>query len=342
MLVADDSATSRTLLSGILDAAPGLTVVGQAVDGADAVRLTEKLRPSIVVMDIEMPDVDGLEATRRIMVAQPTPIVIVSAGYDADRVGLGLQALRAGALTIVPKPPGPAAATFRTEATSLVRLVTALADVKVVRQYGRRDAAAATTTPSADGRGHPVAVVGVAASTGGPAVLYRLLQLLPATIDVPVLVVQHIATGFTDGLATWLRTASPLSVHVATDAAPARGGEVYLAPEGRHLCLVDGRLRLSDQPSVGGFRPSATVLFGSLAWSHGAGAAAVVLTGMGRDGLEGVAQVRAAGGLVLAQDAATSAVFGMPGVVTAAGLAHVVGPVETIAHKIATYAPMRG
>ena len=341
VLVADDSATTRTLLSSVLDADPRLAVIGHAVDGLEAVRLTTQLRPTIVVMDIEMPHMDGLEATRRIMVDQPTPIVIVTAGYDADRVGLSLQATRAGALTIAPKPSGPSSATFRADTTRLVKLVTALADVKVVRQHDRRGDGAPASPPAAADRHRAVDVVGVVASTGGPAVLYQLLQLLPPTLDVPVLIVQHIADGFVDGLAKWLGAASALPVVVATDGHPARGGEVYIAPDDRHLCLTGGHLHLSSDPPVGGFRPSGTEMLASLAASHGAAAAAVVMTGMGRDGLEGAAQVRAAGGLVLAQDAATSAVFGMPGVVVDAGLAHLVGSVDVLAAKISMFAAKR-
>ncbi|MEX2660086.1 MAG: chemotaxis protein CheB [Acidimicrobiales bacterium] len=343
VLVVDDSPTARTLLSEILSADTSLSVVGQAADGVEAIELTKRLRPSIVVMDINMPGMDGFEATKRIMIEQPTPIVIVTAAYDSGEVEISLQAVRAGALTATRKPPGPMAPSFEADAARLVRLVKALAVVKLVRHTQRTPAAARVrATGDADENRRSVGVVGVAASTGGPAALYRFLEVLPRTLDIPVLVVQHIAEGFVTGLARWLGTATVLPVSVAEDGKEPRAGEVYIAPDGRHLGIRGGRLELSSTAPVGGFRPSANVLFSSLADSRGPEAAAVVLTGMGNDGLEGAARLRAAGGLVLAQDADSSVVFGMPRAVTEAGLAHGVGNPDDLAYRIARFGSKKG
>lgn len=347
VLVVDDSPTDRALLRGVLDADPGLTVVGEAGNGAEALEAVGRLRPSVVVMDIDMPEMDGFEATKRIMIEHPTPIVIVTGSDNALQVEVSLKAVGAGALTVAPKPPGPASPQYEVEAARLARLVKGLADVKVVRQRRRVEApgpapAAAPTRPrERSERGRVVEVVGVAASTGGPAALYAFLQALPRSLDVPVLVVQHIASGFIDGLARWLATATVLPVCVATANAVLRGGEVYLAPDDHHLTASGDRIRLSTADPVGGFRPSASVLFASLAESHGAAAAAVVLTGMGDDGVDGAVRVHAAGGLVLAQDAGTSAVFGMPNALVRRGIAHAVGPVDELACRIAQLAPQK-
>lgn len=341
VLVADDSPTARTLLCGVLAADPGLVVVGQAADGIEAVELTKQLRPSIVVMDINMPRMDGFQATKRIMIEQPTPIVVVTGAYDSAEVEIGLQAVRAGALTAARKPPGPAAPTFRADATRLVTLVKALADVKVVRLSDRTPAGVSSSLTGIDEIRRTVGAVGVAASTGGPAALYRFLEVLPRTLDVPVLVVQHIAEGFVTGLARWLGTATVLPVCVAEHGTETVGGEVYLAPDGRHLGLRGTRIHLSTAPAIGGFRPSANVLFTSLAESHGPAAAAVVLTGMGNDGVEGAAALRSGGGLVLAQDADSSVVFGMPRAVASAGLAHAIGPIDELALRIVRFAPKK-
>ena len=177
-------------------------------------------------------------------------------------------------------------------------------------------------------------VVGVGASTGGPAAIFHFLEYLPPTLDIPVLVVQHIARGFMDGLAAWLAGATPLPVNIAEDGEPLRGGHIYLAPDHRHLCVRDGKVHLSSAPRDSGFKPAANVLFGSLADSYGAAAAAVILSGMGHDGVEGARTLREAGGLVLAQDD-TSVVFGMPRAVAAAGLAHYIGPVSALAEQVA-------
>lgn len=335
VLLVDDSPTARALLRQLCTDEPRLTVVGEATDGHQAVEQAARLRPSIVVMDVEMPVLDGIEATRQIMTQTPTPILIVTAHYDAADVAFSLRAVQAGALSVLPKPTGPGAPTFRQDAQQFVRTVKALAGVRPVRRYlngGRRAAPPAapvdTGTPAA-----PLRVIGVAASTGGPAALYRLLELLPPRLGVPVLVVQHIADGFAPGLSTWLAGATALPVRLGQHDEPLVPGHIYVAPDRCHLQATrSGRVALSEQPPVAGFRPSASVLLGSLADAYGAAAAGVVLTGMGSDGLDGARALRRAGAPVLAQDADSSVVFGMPRAVTEAGLATSVGTVEQLAN----------
>jgi two-component system chemotaxis response regulator CheB len=212
-----------------------------------------------------------------------------------------------------------------------------MADVKVIGRRGPgTDGRAVPARPStAAGAKAPVQVIGVGASTGGPAALYRFLEVLPAQLPVPVLVVQHIPDGFVAGLVRWLQTATTLPVQVAAHGQPLRDGGVLIAPHGRHL-VVDGgdRVALSDAPPAGGFRPSVSVLFSSLAERVGAAAVGVVLTGMGNDGLDGARRLREAGGLVLAQDEATSVVFGMPRAVADAGLASGVGTVDELSRRV--------
>jgi two-component system, chemotaxis family, protein-glutamate methylesterase/glutaminase len=362
-VVAEDSPTTRQLLVTLLGSDPDIEVVGEAVNGREAIELTWRLRPSVVVMDIRMPVMDGIEATRQIMRDVPTPVVIVTAVADSE-VELSLRAVQLGALTVQPKPPAPDSPRFSAEAARLIRLIKALADVKVVRRRwegaARVDFAPAfsgavagggqprsgwPTGPDVGGVRSPldgtVEIVAVAASTGGPAALFRLLERLPANSVAPVLVVQHIADGFTRGLVSWLSRATAMTVKVAEQGEPLAPGTVYVAAEERHLEVGDnGTISLSAQPPVGGFRPSATVLFRSVAERHGRAAAAVVLTGMGSDGMEGVAAVKRAGGRVLAQDEATSVVFGMPGAVVTAGLADVVASVEDLAAYLSRYMRM--
>lgn len=340
VVVADDSATARALLTGILDADPGIEVVGQAADGAEALTLVNRLRPSVVLMDIDMPVMDGFEATKRIMVEDPTPIIVVSARHDVRHVEIGLQAVRAGALTVVARPAGPGMPEHHRDASRIVTLVKALAEVKVVRQHGLRSPVV-PPEPRVTTSHRTLQVVGVAASTGGPAALYRFLEVLPRTLDLPVLVVQHIAKGFVGGLAQWLSTAAVLPVCVAEDGAELAGCQVYIAPDDRHLEVRGRRIRLSRADPDRGFRPSANVLFRSLGEEYGPAAAAVVLTGMGHDGLHGAAHLRDAGGLVLAQDADSSVVFGMPRAVADAGLAHMIGNVENLASRIVRFAPIK-
>jgi two-component system chemotaxis response regulator CheB len=346
-LVAEDSATARSLLVAILSADPDIQVVGEARNGAEAVALTRQLRPDVVTMDIIMPLMDGFEATREIMASVPTPIVIVTASGRAREVQTSLEALQAGALAVLPKPPGPDAAGFEEAARQLVANVKALSQVKVVRRWrqksevrGQRSevrsqksevGGSAASSLTSDLCPLTSGLVAMATSTGGPAALYRLFAALPGDFPLPILVVQHIAHGFTDGLADWLGKSTALRVKVAEDGEPLAPHTVYLAPEDRHLGV--SRLPavvLSSAAPVGGFRPSGTFLFASASRARGAGTIALILTGMGSDGVEGLAEVRRAGGHIVAQDEESSIIFGMPGAAVAAGLADVVLPLDAI------------
>lgn len=330
VIVADDSTTARRLLVSLCERDPSITVVGEASDGSQAVKLTLRLRPSLVLMDLHMPVMDGLEATKRIMRDQPTPIIMVTASTSDSDVEFGLSALRFGALTLLPKPVAPGTDGFEASVDRLTSMVKALADVKVIRRsFGQHVEKQTATRPSPR-------LVAVAASTGGPPSVCRFLQALPADLPVPIVVVQHIVAGFLPGLASWLRSEVPFHVTSPVNGETLVPGTVYLAPDGKHLEVTRQlRARLTDGEVVAGFRPSASVLFQSLAESLGPSALAVILTGMGHDGLEGARALRVAGGRILAQDEATSAVYGMPRVVVDAGIAHSSGPVEQLAADVA-------
>lgn len=341
VLLVDDSRTARALMRQLCENDPRLSVVGEAGDGQRAVELVASLRPSIVVMDIEMPLMNGIEATRQIMGESPTPILVVTAHYDAQDVALSLRAVQAGALSLLHKPGGPGSPNFQQDAQRFVQLVKALAGVRPVRRHLNGGKPQPAVAPPAPVRATvPVRAIGVAASTGGPAALYRLLTLLPRRLGVPVFVVQHIVDGFAPGLAVWLGTATALPVRLAEEGDRVIPDTVYVAPDRRHLQVSRlGRVSLSEHPPIGGFRPSATALFTSMAEVYGGGAIGVVLTGMGSDGLEGARALHRVGAPVLAQDADSSAVFGMPRAVAEAGLATSVGPVEHIAGTLARLAP---
>lgn len=316
MLVAEDSITVREMLVALLSTDPEIHVVGQARDGAEAVELATALRPDVIVMDIHMPRLDGLEATKRIMTETPTPIVIVTASEDARAVEVSMNALRAGALTILPKPLDGDAA--------FVRTVKDMVGVAVVR---RREIPA---RPSKRRRG-PCRLVVLAASTGGPAALYKVFSKLPGDFPAPLAVVQHIAPGFVDGLAGWLAGGTMLRVKVADEGDPLQPGGVYVAPDDRHLRVTEElRASLSKDAPIAGLRPAADALFRSAA-AFGSSCLAVVLSGMGRDGVDGARAIRDAGGQVIAQDAATSVVYGMPKAVVEEGLSDGGVPIDGIA-----------
>jgi len=344
LLVADDSPTDRTLLGGIFRADPDIRVVGEAVDGAEAVALTQRLRPQVVTMDLQMPRLDGLDATKEIMITAPTPIVIVAGGSRIGDAELAMHALRAGALAVLRKPPGPPSPDFDAAAADLRRTVKAMAEVKVVRRWRvagpERRGAKTPERRTVPGPAHPGAaadrVVAVAASTGGPEALQRLLGELPGDFAAPVLVVQHITPGFVEGLAAWLSSVCDLRVKVAEQGEALAPHTVYLAPDDRHLTVIrPGHVLLSAAPPVYGFRPSATPLFESAARLYGPAAVGVILTGMGDDGVLGLRELRRLGGQVFAQDEKSCVVYGMPGAAVADGLADWVMPPDAIAARLA-------
>jgi two-component system chemotaxis response regulator CheB len=335
VLVVEDSSTARSLLLGILATAPHLfTVVGEAKNGLEAVEMTRRLRPDVITMDLRMPLLDGLEATRRIMRETPTPVVVVS-GVEVLEVQTSLEALRVGALAVIEKPAGPTAPGFDERCRTLLQTVKLMAEVKVVRRSAER-VPRATALPRAAAKVlEQVQAVAIATSTGGPAALQAIFSRLPGDFPVPILVVQHIASGFVGGLASWLGSTSKLEVKIAEHEEPLARGIVYLAPDDRHLGLTSqGRIVLSSEAALGGFRPSGTFLFESAARALGAGALAVILTGMGRDGVEGLRRVRALGGRVLAQDEPSSVIFGMPAAAIEDGLADEVVALDDVAGRL--------
>lgn len=331
VLIAEDSVTIRELLVTVLRADPEIEIVGTVKNGRDAIQQVKRLRPDVVTMDVNMPELDGFEATKRIMIETPTPIVIISASVDVRDVKISMNALCAGALALLEKPPGMDSPHFKEAIAHLISTVKAMAGVKVIRHWPmravpQRSPRAANTPPSAQVRG-----IAVAASTGGPAALARILGDLPAQFPVPILIVQHITGGFVDGLASWLNTACALKVQVAKNGDPLAPSTVYLAGDGAHMGVSpNSRIKLDDARPINGFRPSATYLFESVGKVFGPSAVAVILTGMGQDGVEGLRAVRTTGGRVVAQDESSSIVFGMPGAAIAQGLVDNVLPVYSI------------
>lgn len=332
VLVADDSPTARHMLVTVCRADPALEVVGEAGDGEEAVALTLRLHPDIVVMDVHMPRLDGLAATRRIMEQQPTPVLVVTATVRPDDVALAMRGVEAGAVAVTQKPAGPDDGNVSHGAVAFRRKVRNLAGVRVIRRYERPPPRASARPRHLRWQGR---AVGIAASTGGPVALRDLLRPLPADFPAPVAVVQHIAEGFLPGFARWLAADLALEVHIASHGAAFVPGRVHLAPDEHHLAISrEGRLALEDGAALNGFRPSASVLFSSLAAFYGSAAVGVILTGLGSDGLDGLRGLREAGGCVLAEDPATAVAPGMPDSVVRAELADIVAPVADLTGQL--------
>jgi two-component system chemotaxis response regulator CheB len=338
VLVVDDSPTARQLLVAILRADREIEVVGEAADGLEVVEMVKRLHPDIVTMDVQMPNLDGFAATKRIMLEVPTPILITT-GVDPRVLSVSLEAVRVGALAVHAKPGDPRSPAFDEEARDLVRQVKAMSQVKVVRHYEQEPAppSAPPTLATAALREVPAEVVAIATSTGGPRAIHRILTTLPAEFPVPILLVQHISRGFIPGFAGWLDKASPLRVKPAKEGEELRPGTVYVAVDDHHLCVSPSRtIRLSVAEAVGGFRPSGTVLFESVAAAFGSRAVAVILTGMGQDGVEGLRAIRRAGGRTIAESEATAVIYGMPGAAVQAGLADFILPLDEVCAAMAS------
>jgi two-component system chemotaxis response regulator CheB len=312
-LVVDDSPTFRAALRLTLEGEPGIAVVGEASDAAEAVRLAHELRPDVVTMDVRMPGRDGIEATREIMRTSPTRILVLSADRD---LALGLGAVQAGALDVVAKPRSGHPGGFAAQVAQIRAAIES-----VCRHPLRLRTVSPVIRPTVGGL--PPLAVGIGSSTGGPNALVELLRGLPSPFPVPILIAQHLADGFHAGLAEWLSAQTLHTVKLAEQGEPLQAGTVYLAPQDRHLGVEDGFVQLSDDALVDGFRPSATALFRSLARAYGDRAAGIVLTGMGKDGTNGLMELHQAGGFTAAQGPATSVVFGMPAAALSAGAASV-------------------
>jgi two-component system chemotaxis response regulator CheB len=331
VLVVDDSATQRSALVAVLNADPELTLIGWAANGPDAVRATARLTPDVIAMDLHMPVMDGLQATRHILQETPTPIVLVTAGSTSvavDEQRLAIEALDAGVLAVVIKPgPGPDGHAATQE---LYRTLKNMARVRMVRRWSgdrlQTTTAVAGSTPSAT-PGARLEVVAIGASTGGPPVLRTILAGLPAGFAPPVLIVQHISEGFAASLVDWLRTQCAVPIQIAAEGQALNEPGVWIAPSGRHMGVRGHALALVDGPPISLHRPSATYLFQSVAREYGPAAIGVLLTGMGDDGAVGLGDLKRAGGTTVAQDEATSVVFGMPCAAIGLGVVdHVVPP----------------
>jgi two-component system chemotaxis response regulator CheB len=314
VLVVDDSAVTREILTTLLNSDPDIRVIGQAATGGEAVEMTATLRPDLVTMDLLMPGMDGMEATRRIMARHPTPVLFLSSFFDKDGAYSRADAIAAGALDVVEKPALLPDWRWHNAAGKLVQKVKSLAKVPVVAHiHGARKLLAQEQAQRDSFLGPAADVVAIGASSGGPRVIEALLSSLPATYALGIIVIQHMTDGFTASMLRWLQERCAIQIKVAEEGDAVVPRRVLFTPETRHLVLgIGGRVHLSDGPPVNGHRPSIDVTFQSVSKVYGPRSAGVLLTGMGSDGAEGLLSIRRGGGITIAQDEASSAIFGMP------------------------------
>lgn len=339
VLLVDDSPIVLHVLQNLLSRAPEIRVVGTAANGREALNLVPALNPDVICTDLHMPVMDGLEFTREVISKYPRPILVVSVSVEADSPNI-FKLLEAGAVDVFLKPLGILGADMDKLAEDLASRIRILSGVKVLR----RNTAAKSPAPFAASRisarpQAPLRIVVIGASTGGPQALREILSGLPSTFPLPVVCIQHIGSSFLSGMLAWLDEACQLKVRMARQGETPQSGMIYFAPEDAHLEFdSSGRFVLSTAPLFDGHRPSITLAMRAVARCFGAGAVGVLLTGMGRDGADGMANIAAAGGITIAQDEASCVVYGMPKEAVALGGVRYILPVGQIAPELVTLA----
>ena len=313
IIIADDSRVSTALLCALFQTTPDIHVIACARDGLEAVTLTKRLKPDLVTMDIFMPQIDGVQATREIMEQCPTPIIMISAHANETESPHVFNALQAGALSVIEKPQGVLDIGFDEVKRHIIHAVRTLAQVQVVPRQIQQRLKPAAKIFMHNQRGAKIIALG--SSTGGPEALRCILSSLPGNFPIPIVITQHITKGFLPGLVTWLQTVTPLTLAIATQHQPLMPGCVYFAAEDAHLVIKKGLTPLATldyTAPIDHFRPSISAMFSSLAMSYPGLSIGGLLTGMGQDGASGLLQMKKTGCLTFAQSKVTSVIYGMP------------------------------
>jgi two-component system chemotaxis response regulator CheB len=330
VLVTDDSLFMRATIKKLLERDGRFEVIGEAKNGQEAVDKVRALKPDVCTMDFNMPVLDGVSAVREIMRVQPTPVVMLSA-HTRDGARETIDALREGAIDFVTKPSGEVSAELGDVAPKLLAKLVAASQVRPIAPVVPERSEVARANPA-----HGLRVVVVAISTGGPAALSQLLPAIPRDAPLALLIVQHLPAGFTAPLAERLDGISTFHVREAAEGDRPMPGIALIAPGDRHLDIhSDGRLHIVEGPELNGVRPSADITMRAAARIYGRRAVGLVMTGMGRDGADGVRAIKQAGGVTLVQDQATSVIYGMPRAAVETGCVDRVLPLDRLAEALA-------
>jgi len=321
VLIVEDSLVYQTLLNGILKSDLDFEVVAIAENGLKAIEYIDKYKPDVVSMDISMPIMDGVEATRTIMSSNPLPIVIVSGMYNSSDIEFAIEELEAGALAVIPKPIGPGDPNFEKSSRNYRKTLKLMSEIKVIRRtrfsklgISIKKSQVVTTDTSLKAISLKAKIVAIGSSAGGPEALRTLLSNIKANFPLPILIAQHIDQNFVDGFANWLRSFSKLPVNIAVDGEKPKTGNVYIASKGKHILInTNGTICLKEDMTGISHKPSVDLLFKSVGKAYGGNSIAIILSGMGRDGALELKTLKDMGAYTIAQDQKSCLVFGMPG-----------------------------
>lgn len=354
VLIVEDSPVVTIILKRILASSPEIEVVGTAGNGLEALQLMPKVEPDVICTDLHMSKMDGLELTQTVMTTAPKPILVISASVQKENHENVFKLLEAGAVDIFPKPAAGLKSDYDRAAQELISKIKILSGVSVfTHRHPKSNSRSGLNPekfqlpvynhylerygPSYD-KTKSYRIIAIGASTGGPQALYNIFSKLPASLPIPVICVQHISEGFLQGLVNWLAGGCKLPVRIALAGEFPKPGTIYFSPERYHLLLNDrGRFIYSKAPSEGGHRPSVTVMMKSVAQFYGKRTVGILLTGMGKDGAEGMQAIARAGGFTIAQDEKTCVVFGMPKEAIALGGIQKILPVTAIAPLLSRF-----
>lgn len=338
VLLVDSCANSRDLLHQILAASTDIQVVGSAKNGRQAIEMARQLQPDLITMDLEMPVMSGVEAIDYIMHSKALPILVVSELTDHPLV---YQALEKGALDVVAKPTQAEQAEINQQLLAKVRLLAGVSVITRMRSNSRANvrhhlaSVVALTAPKPVPQPLNNPIFAIAASTGGPKALANLLTVLPENFPAPIVIAQHISHGFAEGMVRWLTSISNLPVNLAEEGVTIQPGQVYLSPSEKNLTLTcEHKIRLQEPVATDIYHPSCDAMLTSIAEVFGSNAVGIIMTGMGSDGTRGMAAIQAYGGITLAQDEASSVIYGMNATAVAAGVIHVELPLASLAEEM--------
>jgi two-component system, chemotaxis family, protein-glutamate methylesterase/glutaminase len=343
VLIVEDVPSIQKYMMFILSYDPEIQIIGTAGSGEEAIQILKQMKPDVITMDINMPGMGGIKATRCIMETMPLPIVIVSGSLDPKEVNISFQAIEAGALSILERPPGIGHPEHEIKVRELIQTIKLMSEVKVVRRWNNspvKNINENTDSPLSDIpdislQENDIKIVGIGASTGGPVAIKKILNDLPHDFSVPILLVQHISSGFVNGFVEWLNISSNLPVCIALQNEQTKPGHVYVAPDNIQMGInKEGFVYLSNYEPVKQQKPSVSYLFHSIVENYGNNALCILLSGMGNDGADELLMLKNVGGITIAQNEESSVVYGMPGEAVKIGAAQYVLPPDIIARVL--------